>query len=122
MAHVEMLGHQTVLRHHDVVVTIVRKLGAQAITRLRRSAASDAVRHDDEIFRRIERLAGAEQLVAERGPQPVGPAAAGPVQQDYAVDDFARRIALFRSERPVVQLELREYFATGKDEVLDDEV
>src|SRR5262249_18360427 len=90
--------------------------------RLRRSAAADAVRQDDEIFGRIERLTGTEQLVAERGPQPIRAAAAGPVQEHDTVDDLARGISSGRSERAVVQLELGQHLSARKAEILDHEI
>src|SRR5262249_17035892 len=111
MPHVEMLSEQLLLRRNDVMIPDVGKFGAQAVARLRRSAAADAVREDDEIFGRIERLTRTEQLVAERGPQPVRAAAAGPMQEYDTVDDLARGIPPGRSERPVVQLELGKHFS-----------
>src|SRR5262249_43508126 len=69
-----------------------------------------------------ERLTGTEQLVAERGPQPIRAAAAGPVQEHDTVDDLARGIPPGRSERPVVQLELGKHFSARKAEILDHEI
>ena len=78
MLHAQALGHQAVLRVDHVVVVVARKFRAQAVGGLARFSVADGVGKDDEVFRGIERLAGAEQLaregrVSRRLPEPVLP-------------------------------------------------
>src|SRR5207344_1960511 len=106
----------------DIVVAVMRKFRAQGVARLRGAGAPDGVRQDDEVFGGVERLPGAEQLVSERRPQPVGARATGAVQKQDAVDDLAGGVASGGSERRVMQLELRDGLAVRKAEVPDDEI
>ena len=122
MPDVEMLGDQPMLRRDDVLIAVVRKFRAQAVARFRGAATADCGRQNDEIFRGIERLAGLEQLVGERGPQPVGARAAGAVQEHDPVDDLARRVALLGPERHVVQLQLGDVLPAREAEILDYEI
>src|SRR5258707_415108 len=120
MLHLEMFGHQPVFGIDQVGIAIMRELAAQSVAGLRRSTAADAVRQDDEIFRRIERLPGPEQFTGKRRTQPVLAVAAGAVQQHDAVDDFARGIALLRPERGVMDLEFGHRLAARETVVLED--
>ena len=60
-------------------------ISPEPVRRLARPAAPDRVRHDDEICRRIERLARHEQFVGEARAQPVGAGAGIALQQQHAV-------------------------------------
>ena len=66
MVHLQPVDEQRVLRADHVVVGVLGKARVQAVARLARLSVADAVRQDDEVARRVEQLAGAEQLAAER--------------------------------------------------------
>ena len=89
MGDAEAFGDQPVARLDHVAIAVMREFAPEAVRRLRRSAAADRVLHDDEIVPRIERLARPEQLVGERGAQPVRPGPGIALQQQDAVDDLA---------------------------------
>jgi hypothetical protein len=122
MLDAEAFGDEPVLGRDDVFVAVMGKLGAQGVARLARAAAADAVGQDDEILRGVERLAGGEQLVGERGHQPRLAAGAGAMQQDHRIGDVAGGVALGRAQRHVMLLELRDLLPTLEAEVLDDEI
>ena len=122
MAHIEAFGDQPVFRVDDVAIAVVREFSAQPVARLARSAAADPVRQDNEVFGGIERLARAEQFVAERRPQPVGADAARAVEQEHPVDDAAGSIAFLGAKRAVVKLELGQRLTIGEAEIFEHEI
>ena len=118
----ETFGHELVLGRDDVLIAVMGELGAQAVARLAGAAAADTVRQDDEVLRRVERLAGGEQLVGKRGHQPGLAAGARAVEQDHRIGDVAGRVALRRSQRRVMLLEVGMHLAALEAEILDDEI
>src|ERR1019366_9864173 len=113
---------EQVLRPHHVVVRVLRKARAQAIARLARLAVADAVRKDDEVARGVEKLAGAEELSAERLGQKAGTGAARAVQDQDGVADDAGRVAPRRADRAVVQRELGQRLAGGEPKAVHHEI
>ena len=57
MRDIEAFGDQPVPGFDHVVIAVVRKLPPEPVGRLARPAAPDRVRHDHEVFSRVERLA-----------------------------------------------------------------
>ena len=118
----ESIGHHAVIEVDHVVVAVMREFGAQPVGRLARPAAADGVGHDDQILRRVERLARREQFVGEARPQPVGPGAGITLQQQHGVDDITGGVALRRAERAIMHLQLGQALAAVEAVVFDDEV
>ena len=87
----EPLRQQLVLGVHHVVVRVLRKPGVQSVTRLARVSVADAVRQNDEVLRRVEQLARAEQLAGERATGECRSRAGGAVIDDHGVADHAGR-------------------------------
>src|SRR6516162_10090340 len=98
MGDIEAFGDQPIAGFDHVMVAVVRKFPLEPVGGLARSATPDRVRHDHEILRRIERLAGGEQLVCKARAQPIGTGAGVALQQQHAVDDLARSVSLCRSK------------------------
>jgi hypothetical protein len=116
----EPFAEQLVLRVDHVSVRVLRESRVQPVTRLARLAMPDAVREDDVVLRCVEELARPEQLAAER---PTREAAARPrraVQYDDRVPNDARCVALWLSERDVVNPQLRQRLAALELEVAND--
>ncbi len=63
----QALGEQVVLGAHHVVVVVLREAHVEPVARAARFAVADPVGEDDEVFRRVEELPGAEELAGERG-------------------------------------------------------
>ena len=80
MVHPETFGKQPILRIDHVGVIIFREFCSKAIRGLRTAAVTDAVRNDDVVFRRIEWLAGTEQLASEVWREHAGRRNAGAVE------------------------------------------
>src|SRR5262249_25642866 len=116
------LGHEPVLGFNHVIVIVFRKFGSQAVRWLRRLSGSDRVRQNDEVFARIQRLAGAEQLARpgrgaeadnparKAGRKEFAPGAAGAMQEQ-------RRLSQWIAERSVMQAQFRHDFAGVKAKV-----
>ena len=83
MGNAEPFRDQSILRVDHVDVIIAGKFRLQAIGGLRASAVPERVRHDDEIFRRVERLASAEQLSGESRRQHRPRRTAGSMQDNH---------------------------------------
>ena len=92
------------------------------VARLARPAVADAVGQHDEIARRVENLAGTEQLATEgRGEKSAGGAARAMADQHRVAHD-ALRVFARRAERDVMDSQLGQRFAGDEFEVLGDEV
>src|SRR5215469_5520062 len=122
MADAEPLGDKAVTAVNHVAIAVMREVALQPVRRFRGAAAADRVLHDDEIVARVERLAGAVEVVGEARPQPVLASAGIALQQQHAVDDLPRRVPARHAHRPVVQLEFGQHLTAGKAVVLQDEV
>ena len=109
------LGDEPVLRHRDVVQPVVRKARAQAVARLAGAAEADDVGDDEEMLRGIERLAGAEQFVGERGLEPGLRRCRWCCGSAARVDDAARGVGLRRAERDVMLPQLRQRLAARRN-------
>src|SRR4051812_42916824 len=77
VVHAEPVSEQTILRLDHVHVAVARKLRVQAVAWLARFAVADAIRHDDEKFRGIERLARAEKFTGKFRADELSAAAGG---------------------------------------------
>src|SRR5262249_35756275 len=108
-------GEQTMLRHHDVMESKVRKARAQSVAGLAGAAEADDVRDDDEMPRGVERLARPEQLARKSRLQPGLRRAGGGVDQQHG-----RRSR--RAERDGVLAQLRQRLSAGEAEIADDEI
>src|ERR1700732_655423 len=71
MAYIKAVSDQPITRFDHVVVAVMRKFSLEPVGGLARATASNRIRHDDEVFRRIERLPGRKQLVVETRAQPI---------------------------------------------------
>lgn len=118
----EPLGDELVLQPHHVGVAVLRKLHAQAVTRLARLAVADVVGQDDEVLLGIERLAFPEQPPAIRGAQEPNARSAGAVQDQDAVTHHAVGVLPRRAHGPVVNLHRRQAFAAAEREIARDEI
>jgi hypothetical protein len=115
MLDAEPFGEQPIMRIDHVLVIILREHRLHAVRRLRRFAVADAVGNDDVVFRRIERLAGAEQFAAEIRRQHAGRRAARAVQHQH-------RLPARLADRGVVQPQLGHRLAGVEFEIPGDPV
>src|SRR5271157_787020 len=122
MGDTKAFGDQPIAGLDHVMIAVMRKFPLEPVGGLARSATPDRVRHDDEVFRRIERLPGSKELVCEARAQPIGTGAGVALQKQHPVDDLARAVALCRSKGAVVQLQLGQCLADAERIVPDDEV
>ena len=122
MIHLQALCQQRVLRHHHVVIVVLRKVRVQAVAWFARSAVADAVRQDEVVAAGIERLALAEQHPGEPVHQKALCRTAGGVQDEHRVVDPALGIAVRSPESHVMQSQLRQRLAGGEAKVRDDVV
>src|SRR5882724_6027284 len=76
------------------------------------------VRQDDEVLRRVQYLAGTEDYAAEIRSQKLPAGAAGAVQNEHRITNFAAGILLWRAQRVVMQLHLRQLFSGFELKVL----
>ncbi len=116
----QALGHEQVLRAHHVLIAIPGKASPQSVTRLARLAVPDGVWHDDEVPRRIERLAGAEQFAGKPRSDKLRTGAAGAMDDQHGVADASAGVPLWSAHRAVVQPQLRQHLAGREAEVADD--
>ena len=105
------LGHQPVLGLDHVPVAVAGEAGAEPVAGLARPAVPDAVGEDEVVAGRVERLALAEELARELGPEEIGPAAGRPVQDEHGVADLAVLAPVRRAERAVMDAELGQRLA-----------
>src|SRR6266404_4987896 len=122
MLDAEPFSDEAVFRRDDVAVAVTWEFCTEAVARLAGAAAANAVGHDNEMARGVERLAFAEKLVRERREEPILARAAGAVQQHDAVVDLAGGVPMRRTEYRVVQLQLGQGLAAVEDIVLEHEV
>src|SRR6202049_3341693 len=122
MGDIEAFGDQPIAGFDHVTVAVVREFPFEPVRGLARLAAPDRVLHDHEILRRIERLTRSEQFVGEARAQPICAGAGVALQQQHAVDDLTRRVALCGTECAVVELQLGQHLAAAKHIVPDNEV
>src|SRR5215469_6391774 len=111
MPDAKSVGDQPVLRLDNVVITVVWKFTFQPIAWLARFTGADAVRNDDEVLARVERLSFGEQLVRQSRQHPALARSTGAVQQHDAICNFALRIALWHAEGDVMQAEFGQGLA-----------
>jgi hypothetical protein len=122
MVHAQALGEQTVLRIDHVRVTVLRKSRLEPIARLRGFSVTDAVGQHDEVFRRVEELARAEQLAGEFRAQELRAGSTRAVPYPHGVAHDAFGVLLRLAERTVVQAQLRQRFAARELEVAQHEI
>src|SRR5205823_4438413 len=85
-------------------------------------APPNGILHDHEILRRIERLPRPEQLVRKARTQPIATRTGIALQQQQAIRDLARGVALWSSQCAIMQLQLRQCLAAAENIIPDDEV
>ena len=122
MGNIETFADQPIAGLDHVIVAVVREFPFETVGGLARSATTDRVRHDHEVFRGIERLPGRKQLVGEARAQPIGTGAGVALQQQHPVDDLARGIVFCRSKGAVVEFQLGQRLAVPEHIVADDVV
>src|SRR5580693_9232209 len=83
MAYIKAVSDQPITRFDHVVVAVMGKFSLEPVGGLARATASNRIRHDDEVFRRIERLPGRKQLVGEARAQPIRAGASVALQEQY---------------------------------------
>src|ERR1700719_34758 len=81
MAYIKAVSDQPITRFDHVVVAVMGKFSLEPVGGLARATASNRIRHDDEVFRRIERLPGRKQLVGEARAQPIRAGASVALQE-----------------------------------------
>ena len=118
----EAFGDQAKMRRDHVVVVILREARVEAVAGLRGFSVADAVGKNDEIARRVEKLAGTEELSCELRLKELPPGAAGAVKDQDGVRDPSLRVAGGFPERHVVQAQLGHSFPRAKLELMDYEV
>src|SRR6478609_10191225 len=69
------------------------------------------VRQEDEVFRGVKQLAGAEHNAAEIRREKLPAGAASAVQDEHRIADLAAGILLRRAQRVVMQLHLGQLFS-----------
>ena len=89
----------------------------QTVAWLAAAAVADAIRQNDEVVLCVQQLAGAEKNSRERRGEKSAPSSAGSVADDYGVADFAARVAFWRSQRVIVQLQFGQRFAGTEMEI-----
>src|SRR5204863_9362463 len=87
-----------------------------------RLAVSDSVRQHDEVARRIENLASAEELTREGLREKSRSGSTGAVKDQHGVAHDAGRVALRRADGPVMEVQLGQALAAAEREVVRDEV
>src|SRR6266702_683715 len=117
---VEAFGNQAKMRRDHVVVVILREARVEAVAGLRGFSVADAVGKNDEIARRVEKLAGTEELSCELRLKELPPGAAGAAKDQDGVRDPSLRVAGGFPERHVVQAQLGHSFPRAKLELADD--
>src|SRR4051794_21317536 len=115
MGDTERFGDQPIAGLDHVTVAILRELSLQPVGRFARSAAPNGILHDYEILRRIEWLPRPEQLVRKARTKPIGTLAGIALQQQHAIRDLARGVALWGSQCAIMQLQLRQCLAAVED-------
>src|SRR6202030_4743543 len=83
MAYIKAVSDQPITRFDHVVVAVMGKFSLEPVGGLARATASNRIRHDDEVFRRIERLPGRKQLVGEARAQPIRAGASVALQEPF---------------------------------------
>jgi hypothetical protein len=122
LLHPQLFGEHPVLRADHVVIVVFRELHAHPVAGLRRAAVAEVVGQDHIIFARIEKLAGAEELVRELRLEELLSRAAGAVKDHHGVGNIALLVALRRAERRVVHLDFGQLFAGAKGKILEDRI
>jgi hypothetical protein len=122
MIYSEALSKQAMLGFHHVGVTVLRKLCAQPVARLRGLSVADAIRQHDEITTRVEQLARTKQLARELRTDELRAAAASAVADQYGIPDDAVRILLRFAQGAIVDAQLWQRRAAGKLKVAKDDV
>src|SRR5206468_6341865 len=95
---------------------------AKTIAGLARLAVADSIGQDDEVTGRVEQLAGAKQLAAERAREKPRAAPAGAMKNQHRIADNTGRVAAWRADRPIVKGERRERLPRLKLEIPRDVV
>src|SRR5258708_30766275 len=83
---------------------------------------ADAVRKNDAVARRIEKLPRSKQFGSKDGREKLMASDAGAVKNQNRIRDAALRIARRLAQRGVVQAQFRQRFARPKFEIFDDEI
>ncbi len=105
----EMVRKQSIIGGHHVVIAVMWKVCAHAVAGLGRFPVADAVGQNNEVFLRVERLIGTEQLARESGGEkPVA-------RSSRSVHDQNRRIRGI-SDRGVVNAQFRQRLAARENE------
>src|SRR5690348_14261117 len=115
-------GQQSEFGGHHVRIPVAREMGMQPIARLTGFTVPDAIGNHYEKLRRIERLAGTEQLTCKSRLQKAVAAAPGTMVDEHGVAHHALCIADGVTERVVVNSQLGNSFTGGEGEILDDVV
>src|ERR1700685_371157 len=111
MIDVQVLGQQSVLRAHHVLIVVLREVSMQAVARLARGAVPDGVREDDVVARRIEQLSLAEQHPGEPRREKAAARAAGTVEEQHGVRYTAMLVATGLAQGREMQAQLRQCLA-----------
>src|SRR5258708_4480409 len=100
----------------------MREMGVQAVAGLRRFSVANAVRQDDEITRRVEKLAGTEEHSCKLRLKELLAATSGAVENQNRVRDMALRVARGIPQRPIVQPQFGQRFGRAEFEIVRDEI
>jgi hypothetical protein len=94
MGDIERFGDQPITGLDHVTVAVVREVSLEPVGGFARSAAPNGILHNYEILRRIEWLPWPEQRVRQARTQPISTRAGIALQQQHAISDLARGVAL----------------------------
>ena len=100
----------------------MRKLRPQAVARLAGFPVANAVGENDEILRRVQRLARPKKFGREERRKELRSTSRRPVRDEHGIAHHALRIALRRAERAVMDSQLRQRFAGAKPKIFEDEI
>jgi len=105
-----------------VVIVVLRKVRAQAVTRLAGFSVADVVGKDDEVTRGVEKLSGTEEDVSKLWREELMSRAASAVKNQDGVSDLAGRVFLWLAEGRVMQAEFGEGLTRLEVEIVGDVV
>jgi hypothetical protein len=117
MIHLKSLGYQPVLRLEHVRIPVLWESHTESIAGLARISMADAVRHDSEIPRRIQKLVPLKELTGELIAKELVARASRPMQNQNRIFHFATSAGDWLPQRPVVELDFARFLATTKLEI-----
>src|SRR5271157_3756614 len=122
MIYAQPFADEPVVRGGHVVIIVLRKMRVQAIAGLGRFSVADAVGKNNEVARRIEKLAWTKKYGGELRREKLLPSAAGSVKNEHRVGRAPSFILHRPAQSRVMQAQFRQRFAGMELKIVNDEV